>query len=102
MHNRMYCLSLFVVIAVFHLTRPAGFAILAARSLAVLPRQDQCLADSQKGKTMDEIRSVLTFLWSPAFRPIPIPEFQDKGGTLALAKVAVTAGGYEPNQSKVR
>lgn len=44
---------------------------------------------------MDEIRSVLTFLWSPAFRPIPIPEFQDKGGTLALAKVAVTAGGYE-------
>ncbi len=44
---------------------------------------------------MEEIRSTLVFLWSPAFRPIPIPEFQDKGGTLALAKVAVTGGKYE-------
>lgn len=44
---------------------------------------------------MEEIRSTLAFLWSPGFRPIPIPEFQDKGGTLALAKVALTAGGYE-------
>lgn len=44
---------------------------------------------------MEEIRSTLTFLWSPGFRPIPIPEFQDKGGTLTLAKVAVTGGKYD-------
>lgn len=44
---------------------------------------------------MDEIRSNLVFLWSPGFRPIPIPEFQERGGTLALAKVAVTGGKYE-------
>ena len=44
---------------------------------------------------MEEIRSTLTFLWSPGFRPIPIPEFQDRGGTLALAKVALTGGKYE-------
>jgi hypothetical protein len=47
---------------------------------------------------MDEVHQVLTFLM-PAFRPIIIPEFAKKegGGTLALAKMAVTANYYEGN-----